>query len=366
MTSGLPVAVVEETADVSIQDETARSEVRRKRLEAFESFLASVKKEPWRFDFFQALRTLEALRPDRPRLGKSERAVEDPIRLGQEPSLAFAPSTLGPSTAGTEGRPDRITTFFFGLFGPNGPLPLHLTEYARDRSRNEGDPTFGRFVDLFHHRMLSLFYRAWANAQPTAAYDRPQADRFAEYIGSLVGIGTPAFRERDAMPDHAKLHFVGLLAGRTRSPEGLVAILKAFFQVPVRLRQFVGHWMSIPEEYRCRLGESPQVSILGQTVTLGSRVWDCQSRFGLVLGPLSFAEYCRFLPDGSSLGRLVAIVRNAIGDELMWDVRLVLQKEEVPVTQLNGIGQLGRTVWLRTKPAKADAGDFVFVPSAAN
>ena len=134
--------------------------------------------EPHRYGFFQALRVLECAHPDRPRVGESTRPTEDAIRLAQEPSLAFAPATLASFQAGQKGFPPRLSVLFFGLFGPNGPLPLHLTEYARDRLRNEHDPTFSRFADIFHHRMLSLFYRAWAVAQPTVNFDRPQSDRF--------------------------------------------------------------------------------------------------------------------------------------------------------------------------------------------
>ena len=107
------------------------------------------------------------------------------------------------------------------LLGPHGPLPTHLTEYVRDRVRNANDPTFARFLDIFHHRMVTLFYRAWANAQPAVSLDRPGRDRFSFYVGSLFGLGEAMLRERDAVPDFAKLHFAGLLAGPTRPAAGL-------------------------------------------------------------------------------------------------------------------------------------------------
>jgi len=166
-------------------------------------FFRRLESEPYAFDFFQALRRLECLNPESPRLGESASPKDDPIRLGQEPSLAFAPSTLAALQPGRGNRPPRLLVHFMGLFGPNGPLPLHLTEYARDRIRNSDDPTFARFLDLFHHRMLSLFYRAWAVAQPTVQMDRPATDRFAGYVGSLIGTGHPDLQDRDAFPDWA-------------------------------------------------------------------------------------------------------------------------------------------------------------------
>lgn len=172
----------------------------------------SLREKPWKFDFFQAVRRLECADSRKPRVGKALKATEEPVRLAQEPSLAFAPSTVAAFKSADAQSPARLSVFFLGLFGPHGPLPLHLTEYARDRIRNRGDATFSRFVDIFHHRMLSLFYRAWANAQPAVQFDRPDEDRYATYIGALFGLGMDSFRNRDAFPDLAKLHYAGRFA----------------------------------------------------------------------------------------------------------------------------------------------------------
>jgi len=140
--------------------------------------LAALAKAPWSFGFCHTLRRLDCLQPDRPRIGATARPADDPIRLGQQPSLRFAPSELAALEPPGKGRAPRLQVYFLGLLGPNGPLPLHLTEYARDRRRNSGDRTFTRFLDSFHHRMLSLLYRAWAQAQPAVGFDRPEQDRF--------------------------------------------------------------------------------------------------------------------------------------------------------------------------------------------
>lgn len=332
---------------------------------AAEVLFAALAEAPWRFDFFQALRRVQCAYPDKPLLGESARPADDPVRLGQEPTLKFPPAAVAKFEPGADGRPGRLAGYFFGLFGPNGPLPTHLTEYALERRRDFGDVTFARFADVFHHRLLSLFFRAWAAAEPAVAFDRPDSDRFAEYVGALFGIGMPRLRNRDAMPDRAKLHFAGLLAARTRHPEGLVAILTSYFRVPFAVRQFVGHWMRLPDEYLCRLGTNPETGTLGRSATIGPRVWDCQSRFALTAGPLSFEDYVRFLPDGRSLAGLVAVVRNAAGDELSWDLRLVLKRAQVPAARLDGGTALGRTSWLLSRPAERDADDFAFVPHAA-
>ncbi|HOB62081.1 MAG TPA: type VI secretion system baseplate subunit TssG [Candidatus Competibacteraceae bacterium] len=322
------------------------------------ALLEALRREPYAFHFFQALRRLECLYREQPRLGKSSRLAEDPVRLAQEPSLAFAPSTLAGFQPGDEERPARLTEYFLGLFGPNGPLPLHLTEYVRDRSRNVGDHTLARFADVFHHRMLCLFYRAWADTQPTVSFDRPETDRFNVYVGASFGLGMPSLWQRDAVPDLAKFHYAGRLSNPIRNAEGLEAILADFFKLPAMIETFVGHWLPLAEVSRCRLGESPETGLLGMTAVIGERVWDCQYRFRIVMGPMGLADFQRFLPGSDSLRRLVDWVRNYIGDELLWDVNLVLRKEEVPPLALGEGSRLGWTTWLNSQPPEHDADEL--------
>jgi type VI secretion system protein ImpH len=317
---------------------------------------------PYAFDFFQALRRVDAINPDRPRLGEATRLADDPVRVGQLPSLIFAPSTLADFQPAMEGRPARLTTYFFGLFGPSGALPLHLTEYARERVRNAGDLTLVRFVDLFHHRMLSLYYRAWAQAQPTVGFDRPSADRFAEYIASLFGLGTPALRDRDGMSDLVKLHFSGRLALQTRPAEGLRAIIADYFKLPVEIDQFFPEWVRLPQQSLCMLGQSEETGALGSTASIGERFHVYHHKFRIRIGPMSYADFKRLLPDGRSLSRLLPLVRNYIGDELSWDVMLILIKEEVPAVQLGQAGMLGWTSWIGERRTDLDATDLVLEP----
>jgi len=316
-----------------------------------------------RFDFFQVVRLLENAYPDKPRVGESMQPRDDAIRFVQEPELVFQPTSLGAFTPAGERHAARLVVKFFGLFGPHGPLPTHLTEYARDRARNANDPTFARFLDVFHHRMVTLFYRAWANAQPAVSLDRPERDRFSFYVGSLFGLGEPALRERDAVPDFAKLHFAGLLAGPTRPAAGLKLVLTRFFNLPVEIEQWVGHWMTLPAGSLLRLGAADGAA-LGVATLLGSRTWDCQHKFRIVIGPLSRADYERFLPGGESLKRLVDWVRNYARDGLDWDLRLVLRQEDVPRLQLGRHTRLGYTTWALGHAAQGDQRQLVLQPTA--
>lgn len=319
---------------------------------------------PYAFGFYQAMRRLEAFYRDRPRFGRSTRPGQELLRLGQEPSVVFAPATLAGWEPEKAERPARLLVHFFGLFGPDGPLPLHLTAYARDRARNFRDPTFQRFADVFHHRALALFYRAWANSRPTVSFDRPEDDRFALYIGALIGLGMDSLRNRDAMPDLTKFHFAGHLANQTRHAEGLGSILSAFFTVPVRIECFIGAWLRLPEHERTRLAENERTGKLGKSTLIGGRVWTRQEKFRVVFGPLGLADYLRLLPGGISFHRLIPIIRNYAGDRLLWDVNLILKREEVPPTLLGRQGRLGWTTWLMPRNKPTDAADLFLDASA--
>lgn len=326
--------------------------------------LRAMKEEPYVFDFYRAVRYLECANRDRPRVGYSERVGDDPVRFCQLVSLAFAPSTLAAFEA-REGRAPRLFVHFMGMLGPNGPMPLHLTEFIRDRERNAGDATLARFMDVFNHRMVCLFYRAWAAGHQAVSFDRPEDDRFAAYVGSLIGLGLPSLWKRDALADVAKLHYSGRLGSQTKNAEGLRAILADYFGVPVEVEEFVGQWLELPKEAACRLGETEETGALGRTCIVGSRVWDCQQRFRIRMGPMGLAAYERLLPGGKSLERLVAWVKNYVGEEFAWDVRLVLEAREVPRVRLGKEGKLGWTTWVRSKPVEEDRDDLVLRPYAA-
>ena len=319
------------------------------------TFFRLLEEKPYEYDFFQALRHIESVFPDKPRLGKALRPIDEPLRLGQEASLSFAPATVSAFRPMTAERPAEMHVRFFGMHGPNGALPLHLTEYARERLLHAGDATFVRFLDLFHHRFLLLFYRAWAQAQPVVSLDRPKEDRFSYYIGSLFGLGEATQRDCDEAPDFAKLYYGGLMARNIRNSEGLAAILSGYFRLPIKIEEFVRHKMILPETERTFIGLRQAGAVLGRGTVLGASVWDCQHKFRLHIGPLTLAQYENFLPGGNAIKRLLAWVRQYFCFELEWDVQLILKKKDVPKMTLGQFGRLGWTTWLGRYTADTDA-----------
>lgn len=324
--------------------------------------IEGLRADPCAHDFFGAVRLLQCAFPGQPRIGHSLSPAQDPVRFAQSPSLDFAPSTLEALQHKDLARPPVLYSRHFGLFGPNGPLPLVVTEFARDRILHHGDRTFTAFCNVFHHRLVSFFFRAWAACQKTVDLDRPGDQHWSAYVGSAFGLGMESVQDRDAAPDWAKLFYSGRLVQQARNAEGLEAILQDFFRIRTEVHTFVGRWLTLPPGCECQLGDSPETGRIGVNAIVGSRVWDCQLSFRLRMGPMTLADLERLLPGGTSFTRLRDWIRNYCGDQYFWDVQLVLARDEVPPVRLGQAGRLGWTTWLRTQPFDHDAEDLILQP----
>jgi type VI secretion system protein ImpH len=317
---------------------------------------------PEAIDLFALLRYVEATSAPKARLGYSQTPRDDAVRIGQYPSTAFAPTTVySIEPRGNRSAP-LVRILSVGLFGPNGPLPLHLTEYVRDRIRNQNDPALVAFADIFHHRLISLFYRAWADVQPAVQLDRPDQNRFSVHLGSLSGLGAASVLRRDTVEDHAKLFATGHFVRLTRNPEGICRVLAHYFQVPAQLREYIRSWINIPTSEQTRLLGKEITNQLGMGAIAGARVPDVQARFRLELGPMTLQDYEQFLPIGSYNIRLRDWVRQYAGIEFQWDVDLLLLANEVPQSQLGAGQRLGWTTWLGHRASTEPARDLRLNP----
>lgn len=310
--------------------------------------LAGLGRSPEQYTLFGALRRIEQAHAHKPRLGESRKAVDDPVHIAQRPTLCFAPSEVVDFSVDTHGLP-QLEQYGFGVFGPNGALPLHLTELAYTRERQADDPTFRDFVNAFQHRFAALFFRAWANADPCTNLDRAAADEFRLYAGALIGIGPKPARERDAVLDYAKLSRCGLLSLQTHPAEALEQLVMDYFELHAEVIPFVGAWLGIPRDARCRLGMAPEFATLGVAATLGESTWQCQFRFEITLGPLRMGDFVNFLPGAPGLEQLKALVRLYTNEEWSWQVRLLLEPADITPLRLGQSGLLGWTSWLGTR-----------------
>ena len=324
--------------------------------------------EGYKFDFFQAVRVLERLYPDRQPVGRDASPAEEVVRFCSHITLSFPPSAIHEITPVAEdGAPAQMAVAFMGLTGPLGVLPRHYTELLLERIRSK-DHTLRDFLDLFNHRLIALFYRAWEKYRFPIAYERAALkhgdyDRFSLYLFDLLGMGTEGLRGRLAVGDEALLFYPGLLAQRPHGASALAGLLQDYFAVPVAIVQFVGQWLPLVPESRTRLGTEASQNALGVSAVAGSRVWDQQAKFTVRMGPLTLAELCQFLPSGSAWRPLCQLIRFVAGQEFDFDLQLVLRAAEVPWCQLGATGEhaprLGWSTWLKTRAFTHDVDQTV-------
>jgi type VI secretion system protein ImpH len=318
--------------------------------------LRELESEPWRFDYFTVLRQLERAHPDQPRIGESAALREEFALLGQDPFMEFPASNLA-RVENTEDKPLKIFVKYMGLLGPQGALPLVMTEEAHHYVLAHDD-AFPRFLDIFNHRFIQMFFRAWANSRPIAQNDRPKQDRFWAYIGSAIGVGSEPYRHLDSVPDAAKISYAGLLGAQTKSASRLAAAICGLFEVKAEIDEFVGSWLVLDASERTMLGKGN--ALLGESAMLGASVYSVQDKIRIRIYTRTLAQYVRFLPSGDLCEPLADFVYFYNGAQLDWDTELAIPSGAVEPVRLGHFGQLGWTTWMApdwttTKEYRRDA-----------
>lgn len=330
------------------------------------------------FDFFAAVRLLKRYyRTDRAPVGEDYDPHRELAHFRALPSAAFATSDVAefksppPAGDGTSDPPEMVVTFL-GLTGANGALPQHYTRLLLSRLR-ERDYALRDFLDLFNHRLISLFYRAWEKNRLPVLYER-QAERgdgddpFTSILRCLVGMGTGGLQRRLRLDDRTFLYYAGQFGGEARPAGELQRVLQDDFAVPVQIDSFFGRWLSLDVGEQSRLGGAAGSNgghnRLGRDVVLGNRVWDVQGSFRVRIGSLRLAEFRQFQPTGDRLTALCQLVRTFAGPEFAFDVQVLLARDDVPECRLESRRadgpRLGWNTWLRSKPFARDADDAVF------
>lgn len=313
---------------------------------------------PWEAGFISLMRAIAARTPDLPPPGIATLPSQERFRLGQMASMAFSPREI----AAISQQDDKIKVQLFGLgiWGAQGAMPLHMTELAYSR-HEQHDPTLIDFTDIFHHRALSQFYRAWFLSQDTASLDRKNDERFSFYVGSLIGLD-PAELISSPLPVHARLASSAHLIREARNPDGLLGALHYYFEVPVELKEFEPQWIFLDDQDQSALGDDRYAALLGDGAILGNTVLDRQHKFKVLMGPLSLSQYMQFSPWGSDMAVLRELIRSFIGFEYAWDVQLILAADQVPQARLDGRHQLGYASWLEREHATVPVYGMSFEP----
>lgn len=306
------------------------------------TFLRNLAAEPWRFDYFALLRQLERTFSDRPRIGDSASLREEFARFGQDPFMEFPASNVA-RVAQQEDKAIQIFVRHLGLLGPQGALPLAATEEAYHYALADDD-AFPRFLDLFNHRFIQLFFRAWADARPIAQHDRPDADRFVAYIGSAIGIGSAPYHHLDSVPDAAKLGFAGLLGAQAKSASRLAAAIRGMFGVKAEVEEFVGSRLVIEADEWTLLGN--RHNVLGEDALLGRTIFSVQDKIRIRIFTADLAQYVRFLPTGDLCEPLADLMFFYNGEQLDYDAELAIPSGAAQPIRLGQFGQLGWTTWM--------------------
>jgi type VI secretion system protein ImpH len=323
----------------------------------------------YEFEFFQAVRLLARMFPQRKQVGGAAKPTEEIARFRARLSMAF-PASAVHEIEQIPDHPDAVsmTVAFMGLTGTKGILPFWYTEWLLARKAAKDD-TAGAFFDLFNHRFISFFYRAWEKHRPPVLYESSfmrasRPDPFTQHLFDLIGMGTEGLRGRLRTNDESLLLYAGLIAQRPHSATALRGILRDFFSVPVEIVQCVGSWYELEDADRCYLSGEQERNQLGEGAFIGAEVWNQQARFRIRVGPLSLQQFRDFLPDRPTMAQLVELTRYFVGDSMAFDVQLVLKGADVPGCCLSDEGlnapRLGWMGWLKTEEFRTDTDDPVF------
>jgi len=317
--------------------------------------------QPYRFEFFQAVRLLQRFSPHQEPVGRRGPPSSEAVQFAAHASLA-CPASQIQAIEPREDRPPLMTVNFMGLTGPLGVLPLPYSEIILERLRAR-DTALRDFFDLFNHRIISLFYQAWEKYRFTIAYERGERDRFSRHLLDLLGLGTTGLQDRQDVIDDALLFYGGMLALHTRSAAALELLLCDYFEVPVEVEQFIGAWYPLDRQNLCSVGQDHDTSgMLGLGAVVGDQIWDQQSRVRLRLGPLTRQQYEDFLPGGAAFEPLRALAHFFAGGEFDIEAQLILRRDDVPPCELGeeaAVPRLGWTTWVKTRPLRCDPFDAV-------
>lgn len=327
-------------------------------------------REPHRVEFFRAVRALEiawwvAARDhvqDRVLPGFADDPSVEIHRFHVRATLAFPNQAVWHAQDATpdglaQGRMAHLTVTMLGMFGPMGALPMHYTELVVARAR-EKDMVLRRWLDIFNHRVLSYYYRAWEKHRLLPDRDRSvvagggRQDLGHRMLLNIAGARSGA--KDDEVVRRTMAFYAGLFGQRRRCAASLRQLLQEFFGVAVQVEQFVGQWIDLPESERSRAPgaqSSGQNFALGRSMIAGNRVWDVGGAYELRIGPVDYRTFRRLIPEEGDMVRpLCRLARAFAGAELDFRVEVLLKADEVPVCTAGpgrfGSMRMGRNTWM--------------------
>ncbi|MBI4848473.1 MAG: type VI secretion system baseplate subunit TssG [Nitrospirae bacterium] len=307
-------------------------------------------KEFYRFSFFKAVGLLEDLFPGKKPIGKTLDPGEEAVRFSSKTGLAFPASDISKMEHKEKDSPVDMEVTFMGLIGPSGVLPHWYNEQAVERIYNK-DFGLTAFYDIFHHRLISLFYLAWKKHKLSATYQPDANDKISSCFLNLAGLGTPRLLDLLDINDRSTVYYYsGLLSRQSPSAVAIEAAAGYFAEAQAHVQQFVEQLLPISPEDQTQIGRAN--SQLGVNTVCGGFFYESKSKFRVRLGPMGFENFRRLLPTGDVLGPAFSMIKYMTGVEHEFDISLILKREEVPSCVL-GQGalppMLGWTAWVKSE-----------------
>lgn len=319
-----------------------------------------LEREPFRFDFFQAVRLAELLRPERTPVGHGGSNPEI-VAFRSKVGLDFPASDIVNAEFPADAtQPARLTVAFMGLAGASGPLPTPFTELVIQRNADRGKEHFATrdFLDIFNHRLVSFLYRSRKKHRVALNNRPPEQTELAGWLFDLAGLKFAAANKDSRRRARSLLRYSGILANQVRSMAGLEAMLGDHFGVSVRGEQLLGRWLRIDAREHTRIGARlGKNQRLGVNAVLGVRAWDQMGRIRLHLGAMRLSRLREFLPIGAAYKALAGIARVHLQQDIDIDLRLKLEPGQSSGMRLSlsSDSRLGWTSWLNS--ARSQAGD---------
>lgn len=292
-------------------------------------------------ELFALARTLESQLDMSPKIGDENRPSQTKLRFGQSSHLGFASNQVNDISL-KDGKVN-IDIRGFGMFGPNGALPIHISEQIYEKKHHQKNTTFNDFVNIFHHRLTSMFYKAWREAQDVPSLDDKDSWQFSRFIASLAGMADHKDYNPD-VPVYARMYYARYLQNKSNPVDNLRSIIKGYFNVNVEIQENIGQWIDA-SEFSTHLSRNKK-NRLGNGLMLGSQFFDATQKFRIVIGPISSEKYLQFLKGGRLAKQLIMWVEQFVHYEYQWDVELIVDKNKISQQPLGRGIALGYTSWL--------------------
>lgn len=247
-----------------------------------------------------------------------------------------------------------LTVNCLGLTGARGALPSHYTELVFSQLKAKA-PALKDFLDLFNHRILSLYYRSWEKTQPAVQQERQEVDLFSKILRALTNSETDW-----------EIYYGAALARTARSASTVKAVLSDLTQMNLVVRTLQGGWKPIAQDDQSRLPDRTlrkgQYAHLGEAM-LGSRAWIADKGVQIVFYPQNSQQLQSLLPGGKYSGAVAQLTRRLVSGQIHVNYRVVAKASDLMGIQLGRKGRLGADSFIGARRSSSHTLEISFKPS---